>query len=333
MVYNIFRPRWIVLSLALLAMLISLKWAWVSPDAWKKPGCALTQNAAWISVDWTSQPVDTIALQELAQTAKTRKFSYLYPYTSYLKADGSFNPSYTYAKDFVSQFRVYNEQTYLLAWIGIPLQNNREIGIQGWVDLSKKDQRQKIVDFVVYLLQEADFDGIHLNVETVANYDLGYLRLLGEVRDAIGSEYILSVASIYWLPTSINSLPGIDGYRWSDEYYQAIAKHVNQISTMTYDSLMPYPALYRLWMREQVQGISTSLADEDVELLIGLSVSEEQTVTHNPQAESLLNALAGICAGIENDLAQHKINGLGIYAAWEATQTDWQNWEAWLVIP
>ncbi len=311
-------------------MLVGLKWSWVSPDEWQRRDCLLAQNAAWVSVDWTSNPVNKTAIKELAEQTAKRKIRYLYPYTTYLKADGTFNPSYTYAGEFVSQFREYNNQTRVLAWIGIPLQNKRRTGIQGWVDLSKEAERQKIVDFVAQLVREAGFDGVHLNVETVPDNDPNYLLLLKEVRSALDSEYILSVASTYWLPQLINDLPGVNGYRWSSGYYRAVANQVDQIVTMTYDSLMPNPALYRLWLREQVRGISAVLADSDVELLVGVSVSGEKTTTHNPKAENLQSGLAGVCA--RNSFGQRRIDGIAVYAAWEATQADWQNWDDWLAI-
>lgn len=322
------RLRWILLIITLATLFIGLRWGWVAPNEWRHQDCTLEQNAAWISVNWTSNPVDKVAVKDLAEQASKQKIRYLYPYTTYLKADGTFNPTYSQASDFVAQFRDYNEQTYLLAWVGIPLQNDTQIGIQGWVDLSQENERQKIVDFVVHLMQSVNFDGVHLNVETVPDNDPNYLLLLDEVRSALGPEYILSIASTYWLPQAINRLPGVDGYRWSSTYYQAIAKRVDQIATMTYDSLMPHPALYRLWLREQVQGISASLADSDVELLIGVSVSEEVTATHNPNAENLLNGVAGLCAGVAQNTEQPVVDGIAIYAAWEATQDDWEVWDA-----
>jgi hypothetical protein len=73
------------------------------------------------------------------------------------------------------------------------------------------------------------------------------------------------------------------------------------------------------------------LAASKVELLIGVSVSEEATATHKPKVESLLSGLAGLCAGMEDTTEQHGIDGVAVYAAWEADQDDWQNWDEWLV--
>ena len=175
---------------------------------------------------------------------------------------------------------------------------------------------------------EADFDGVHLNVETVRDGDRSYLLLLEEVRDAIGPGRILSVAGSYWLPKALNELPFAEGFKWSGEYYGAVANQVDQIATMTYDSLMLHPVLYRLWLREQVRGIGRSLADSEVELLIGISVSRERTMTHRPSAENMESGLAGICAGLQG--TKCKADGVTVYAAWEANESDWQIWETWL---
>ena len=65
-----------------------------------------------------------------------------------------------------------------------------------------------------------------------------------------------------------------------------VADRVDHIAVMSYDSFAFHPALYRLWMREQVRGITKSLAEADAELLMGLSVSRERTSTHRPRAEN-----------------------------------------------
>jgi len=253
---------------------------------------------------------------------------YLFPYTTYVKSDGTFSLSYDHAAEFISQFRQHNQETRLLAWVGVPLENERKLGIQGWVDLSDEKERQAIVALVRTLVDEAGFDGVHLNVETVRDGDASYLLLLEEVREAIGWERILSVAGSYWLPKGMNELPFVEGFKWSGEYYRAVAERVDQIATMTYDSLTPHPALYRPWLREQVRGIGRSVADSEVDLLIGISVSRERTMTHKPSAENMRSGLAGISAGLKG--TECEVDGVAVYAAWEAESTDWQVWEAWL---
>ncbi len=318
---------WLILVGSLLVALPAGLWGWVPPEA-RDAACVMEQNAAWIGVEWVSEPVDETRVADLAERAAEMHLWTLYPYVTYVRPDGTFNPTYDHADAFVAAFRRHNEETKLLAWIGVPLQNDRILGIDGWVDLADPEARCRIADFAKVMVADAGFDGVHLNVETVQDGNPAYPHLLAEVRDALGPEPVLSVAASSWIPRAVSRLPVVDGYRWSGPTYRAVAARVDQMATMTYDSAMVHPALYRLWMRQQVRGITRALADADVELLIGLSVSRERSLTHRPYAENLRGGLAGVCAGVAR--AARPVDGVAIYAAWEADAADWQRWSDWL---
>jgi hypothetical protein len=319
--------RWVITGTILASLALLIWWGWVSP---RTSNCILPKNGAWISVDWTSQPVSQDAIAQLARDASTRNIHYLFPFTTYLRPDGTFSPSFDYAADFVSRFHRSEPERQILAWIGIPLKNNRSIGVQGWVDLADPATRQKIVRFVAKLMEEAEFDGVHLNVETVQNNDPDFLQLLQEIRSALGPQRMISVTGSHWTPGLLNALPFVKDLRWTSDYYQAVAGRVDQIATMSYDSYMPTPALYRLWLREEVRGISSSLANSEVELLIGISVSREDTLSHHPTVEDLQNGLGGLCAAQANSSRpEDKVQGVAIYADWEFSEKDWQLWQEW----
>jgi hypothetical protein len=303
-------------------------WGWV-PARISTPQCQCVQNGAWISVDWTSQPVDEVEIERLAVNMARYEIRYLFPFTTYLREDGSFSSTYDHADEFVAAFRQTGSEQSLLAWIGIPLTNEGTLGIDGTVDLSDESTRQKIVALAVELTEEVGFDGVHLDAETVRSGDESFLLLLEEVKTGIGDR-TLSVAGSYRLPQIVNSLPVLERFKWDSEYYGEVAERVDQIATMTYDSGMPLAPLYRLWLREQVRGIGHSLTNSDVELLIGISVSRENTFTHRPWAENLRNGLAGVCGGFERyPEAAGVVDGIAIYAAWETNEADWNLWERW----
>ena len=302
-----------------------LFWSWVPAD-FSNTNCSFNQNAAWISVDWTSKPIEEDTIRRLAESARSRNMKHIFPYISYLKADGSFSPSYRYASEFVANFRKYNQEVQILAWIGLPLVNPRSIGVHGWVDLSDSDVRKMIVRFIVQQIEQSDFDGVHLNAETVQNNDTDFLLLLDEVRKNMRQDKMISVTGSHWIPESINRLPFIRDFRWTSSYYEQVGKRVDQIAAMTYDSYTFHPLLYRLWMREQVNGISSSLENFGAELLIGISVSQEKTLSHQPVVENLSNGLAGLCAGTSSPTS---VQGIAIYADWEFSEADWQVWRAW----
>ncbi len=319
--------RFVLLFVFLAALVVLAAWGWVPPNE-SSSTCARDQNAAWVSVDWTSTPVDEGEIARLAGDATRHKLKYLYLYVSYVKPDGSFSNSYSYAARFVSQFRRFNRDTRLLAWIGIPLVNRSGMGIGGSVDLADQPTRARLKDFAANLVRNSGFDGVHLDVETVWNNDPYYLRLISDVRGALGPQAIVSVAGGHWLPDWLGWLPIIGPMRWNSAYYRQVAEQADQIVVMTYDSYLIHPALYRLWMREQVRGITSSLSGMKTPLVFGLSVSREDTAAHHPSVENIQSGLAGICAGLRSSPSAN-VQGIAIYASWEANATDWQAWDLW----
>lgn len=326
------RARYLVAAVTAIALglLPLLKHVWIPPIC-TSPPYTLSENAAWIGVDWTSSPPNVANIEHLASDMSARGFHYLFPFVSYLRSDGTFNPSFTYATEFVDTFRRFDERTHLVAWLGVPVANTQPLRMQGWVDLADPNERQKIANFAVWLTTEAGFDGIHLDVEPVDNDNQDFLRLLEEVKTAIGTTHLLSVAGNHWQPPALSRLPVIGQYGWSSDYVRAVATHVNQIVSMAYDSSLPAAALYRIWLREQVLGLNQALVDSPVQLLIGISISQEVTPTHQPRAENLDSGLAGICAALNRiSTDQHAVDGIAIYASWEADSRDWRTLEDWL---
>src|SRR5688500_19460184 len=78
-----------------------------TPANFSNPNCKFTQNAAWISVDWTSQPVDEIEVRQLAESAKSHNLKYLFPYVSYLNFYDNFFTSFLYYNYFFITFFYY----------------------------------------------------------------------------------------------------------------------------------------------------------------------------------------------------------------------------------
>src|SRR4051812_46232002 len=94
-------------------------WGWV-PRSFTDPSCRLQANGAWVSVDWTARPADADTVVALAQRAAAYQLRYLFPFTTSIRADGSFSPSADYARPFAAAFHQSNHTTMLLAWIGLP---------------------------------------------------------------------------------------------------------------------------------------------------------------------------------------------------------------------
>ena len=317
------KHRMALMGTILVLLGVLIRWSWISRDI-SDPVCKLKTNAAWVSVDWTSRPIDVVRIGQLASDVRNRDIKYLFPYVSYLKRDGTFSKSYDHAGEFVAAYKQVSPQTKLLAWIGLPITNTAHSEMAGWVDLSDAATRRKITTFVADLVHQANFDGVHLNAEPIPGGDTDFLKLLEEIRQMIGAGKMISVAGHHWAPDALTQFPKAD---WTSSYYRTVAEHVDQVVVMAYDSQLTSPALYRLWMREQVKHIAESVAATDAGLLIGISVSQEQTESHHPSAETLVDGLAGLCAGVPSELGL--VKGVAVYADWEFSNADWQVWREW----
>lgn len=259
----------------------------------------------------------------LADDLRRREISVVYVYTSYLRSTGQFGPSYSFASASIQSLKVSYPELNVQAWLGLPLRGG---SLDGYVDLDQAT-RHYVAEFCAELVRNG-FNGVHLDPEPIASGDTEVLALLDEARQALGPQATLSIATWRIWPL----FPEVDWplalqWRWSAAYYRDIARRVDQIAVMTYDSGLPSPYLYRLWQRGQMVNISRALEGIPVELFIGVPTSEEATRTHNPSAENMTSGLLGVRDGLHNSA----ITGVAIYPYWETDATEWATYEAlWL---
>jgi hypothetical protein len=289
------------------------------------PGWYFNQgaNAVWLGVEWVNEPHDPGEIAALADVLTKQQIRYVFVYATYMKPDGQFNPTYAYAAEFVQTLKAVNPDLNVQAWIGLPLT---------YVDLSDAFARKKITRLCVDLTEEG-FDGIHLDPEPISSNDLNVLALLDEVRDTLGPEFALSIATRRIWPIFPNvQWPIVGQVAWHASYYQEIASRVDQIAVMTYDSAMPLACLYRHWTRFQVIKISRAVGGTGVQLFFGIPTSEETTWTHYPWAENIRSGLKGVIDGL-NDAGSRPtvVTGVAIYPYWETDEAEWRIYEElWL---
>jgi len=259
---------------------------------------------------------------------------YVFVFASYLKSNGKFNPTHTHAAEFTSTLRTLYPDLNIQAWIGLPLTHPWFLGEgHGHVDLSDAATRRKIATFCADLIRLGKFDGIHVDPEPVPSGDADLLKLLDEIRSAIGLNPSLSIATRRIQPIfSEFALPVTSRVAWSADYYQEVAKRVDQVAVMTYDSGLPLPQLYRQWVRFQVVEISQKLYEMNVDVFIGVPTSEEKTRTHRPRAENITSGLQGVIDGLNDVNARPSIvTGVAVYPYWDTEPTEWAVYEAlWL---
>ncbi len=329
------RVKWrrLFAAASLLVMLVVLRGCFLRPGT-NYLGAHFNrgQNAAWLGVEWSMEPHGDQEIATLVADLRERQIRTIFVYASYLKPHNIFNPTYSYAADFVRQVKSWDVSLEVQAWIGVPLAApmGSSAGV-GYVDLTDLPTRQVVVQFAADLLRDAGFDGLHLNAEPVGNDDQALLHLLRELRLALGPNKQLSLAVPAKLPL-VGELPVLKQSVWSEKYYRAVAAQVDALAVMTYDSAMPAAFLYRSWQQLQVVSLSRALANVPAKVYLGIPTSKETTNAHLPWAENMRAGLAGVITGLnDNESQPSAITGVAIYPYWETTEDEWQTYaELWL---
>lgn len=317
-------PRWLWVGLVLVTMAAGR--ACIFRPATDYPGSHFNrgENAAWLGVEWANETHSAREIAILGRDLDRRQIRYIFVYTSYLRPDGQFNPTFGYLSDFVSRLKATNPALHIQAWIGLPL---------GHIDLSDATVRGEIVQFCVDLVRTTGVDGIHLDPEPIPTDEENVLTLLDELRDALGSGLTLSIATRrIWPIFPEVQWPLVGQIAWRASYYREIARRVDQIAVMTYDSAMPWALLYRQWVRFQVIEISRVVDGMGVQLFFGIPTSEEKTWTHYPWAENMRSGLEGVIDGLNDAAARPAaVTGVAIYPYWETDKAEWRIYEElWL---
>lgn len=285
--------------------------------------CLNTQsNAAWLGVDWVNEKHSTQELETLVYQLNERKIRHVYVFVSYLKPDGRFNQTYSTAVDLTHTLHTTDSSLDVQAWIGLPLKDSRGLG---YIDLTDEATRRQVVDFCRELVQNMGFDGIHLDPEPVVSGDPTLLTLLDQIRQGIGQKAVLSIASRRIQPFELSSsVDFLDRFTWRASYYQEVARHVDQMAVMVYDSGVPFAWLYRWWTTHQVVQICQALDQQRVDLFFGVPTSEERTWTHWPNAENMESGVQGIIDGLSRtEKFPRGTIGIAIYPYWETDEREW----------
>jgi hypothetical protein len=268
----------------------------------------------------------------LAEDLQRRQITTIFVYVSYLKPTGLFNPTYDYAKNFVAELKAEYSGIDVQAWLGIPVKAVPGAPVAlGYIDLNDATVRQTIADFSRSIVMDLGFDGIHLDPEPIGNNDQALLRLLRDVRSAVGNNKHLSVAVPARLPI-VGEIPLLSQMVWSKDYYVAVASEVDGVAAMTYDSAMPAAFLYQSWLQLQVVSLTQALDGTQANVYIGIPTSKETTGAHMPWVENMQAGLKGIIAGL-NDAESHAaiITGVAIYPYWETSDDEWAQYRTlWL---
>ena len=215
----------------------------------------------------------------------------------------------------------------VLAWIG------GVVGPQG-LDLNRRDVRERIGGAASQVLLDG-FDGVHYDLEPAVSGDPGLLALLEATRAKLAARgAALSVAA-----AKVEALPGLataaalgsgrSGTLWSADYLGMIARRVDQVVLMAYDTGLPLQSLYGGYVARQTR-LALRSVPQSTELLVGVPAFHDENLGHHARAETIAAALRGVRLGLADDLATRRF-GVALYVDFAATDADWRAYrEGWV---
>ncbi|MCW1886866.1 glycosyl hydrolase family 18 protein [Luteolibacter flavescens] len=186
-------------------------------------------------------------------------------------------------------------------------------------DPSSPKWRARFVETSVGLLiRHPRLAGLHVNIEPMPDGEPSFLLLLEELRKAMPPGKILSIAA-YPPPTRWHPFPEV---HWGESYFREVAKRVDQIVPMLYDTGLTWEKPYRKLMVDWTHEVLAW--SEGREVLLGVPAYDDAgTGYHDPRVEDLENALRGIHAALEDGVPAHYA-GISVYSEWEMSEEDWK---------
>ncbi|WP_280665472.1 MULTISPECIES: hypothetical protein [unclassified Kitasatospora] len=279
------------------------------------------RDAVWLGHAWVDGSKGPAQLAALPQLVRGGVHD-LYVHAGPLEHDGSL-PAARYPQARALLDAVHRELpgVRVQAWLGDVVEPE-DAGLQ----LDSPAVRDRIAVSARQVL-DAGFDGVHLDLEPVHSGDSGYLALLDQVHAVTAARAVpLSVATpqIDPLP-ALHTVPGaLTGHPkwWSQAYFGQVARRVEQVAVMSYDTGMPVQSLYSGYVAQQT-ALALEAAPAGTDVLMGLPAYYANSWGHRGSAETVGAALRGVRLGLSRTAVGRQGFGVAMYADFTATAGDW----------
>ncbi|WP_128975937.1 hypothetical protein [Streptomyces roseicoloratus] len=328
------RGRWFVLALVLvlvvpvLAAGTALRLNYTGElraDAKTRGKDAIWLGHAW--VDGRKRDADLIAF---AARIKDTGIRDLYVHAGPLEHDGTLPADrYPRAAWLIGAVHRTMPGIRVHAWLGDVLATEGPDGLR----LEDAGSRAAVVASARQIL-DAGFDGVHFDLEPLHSDDAAYLSLLDDLGTLTRARKApLSVAAhqIDPLPAAHAALGAVSGSEkwWSQEFFGQVARRVDQIAVMSYDTWMPLEGMYGGYVAQQTS-LALEVTPEETDLLMGLPFFHEDDLGHHESAETVAAAVRGARLGLGRTDPDRERFGLALYADFAAEERDWTAYrEGW----
>ncbi|MFF7235714.1 hypothetical protein [Streptomyces collinus] len=282
------------------------------------------RDALWLGHAWVDGRRTDADATRLADRLKDTGIRDLYVHAGPLEHDGTLPPSaYPRARRLVSALHRAAPGIRVQAWLGDKLATESPDGLR----LERAATRAAVLASTRQILA-AGFDGAHFDLEPLHSGDRDYLALLDALRALTHARHaVLSVAA-----HQIDPLPAFHSFWgtttghpkwWSQSYFGQVARRVDQIAVMSYDTMQPLQSLYGGYVAQQTS-LALEVTPATTDLLMGLPFYHENRFGHWAHAETVPAAVRGVRLGLSRTDADRSRFGVALYVDFAATEADWR---------
>jgi hypothetical protein len=281
------------------------------------------RDAIWLGHAWVDGRKTDADVTALAQRLKGTGIRDLYVHSGPLEHDGTLPESDHAKADWLIE-AVHRELpgVRVQAWLGDKLATESPDGLR----LDRAATRTAVIASARQILA-AGFEGVHFDLEPLHSGDRDYLALLDRLHEVTRSRHaVLSVAA-----HQIDPLPAFHAFWgtltnhpkwWSQAYFGQVARRVDQIAVMSYDTMQPLESLYGGYVAQQTS-LALEVTPKSTDLLMGLPFFHENKVGHRAAAETVPAAVRGVRLGLSRTDADRARFGVALYVDFAATEADW----------
>lgn len=281
-------------------------------------------DAIWLGHAWVDGRKTPADAERLAESLRDTGIHDLYVHVGPLDAQGLDPTLRPRSAPLVRALHRALPATRVLAWVG------GVVG-PGALDLDQAAVRERIAAAARGVLGDG-FDGVHYDLEPIADGDAALLALIEETRaEPMWGDAVLSVAApkVEPLPGLAAAAARVGGTWWSAAYLAQVAREVDQVVVMAYDTALPMQSLYGGYVARQTR-LALSAVPASTDLLIGVPAFHDRNPGHNPEAETVGAALRGVRLGLSEDVSRSRF-GVALYVDFAATPSDWRDYrEGWV---
>lgn len=289
-------------------------------------------NALWARHSWVGEPHTEAEYDALAQRVRDADLSDVFFHAGPLEGDGTLRADRApHAPALLAAMQARVPALRAQAYLG---QVERRGG--GPLDLRSARTRQNIVAVADSLLA-LGFDGIHYDIEPIHPGDDDFLSLLDDTREVTRRHGAVLSTSLEQLEMFSGAEAVVSRFvkRMHDPtmgFLQDVARRVDQLAIMTYDTGLPTDWLYGAHSARQTCRLGRALADE-VTLFIGVPTYEEGNFWgFHPWAEHEGSGVRGVRKGLSClDDRQARNVGIALFAEWTTDEAEWRRYQrAWV---